>query len=209
MIETLVAAFITFFVVLDPIGNAPIFAGLTPDASGAERRRLAFKGVLIGTGILLVFGLVGQALFEALGISLSAFRIAGGVLLLLLSIDMVMARQSGLRSMTPGEDEESGHRQDISVFPLAIPLIAGPGSLTSVVLLVGKESGDLQMQAAILGVMLLVLLTLLISLLLAAQIMKLLGVTGINVISRVAGVILAALAVQFIITGVTTLYPPA
>lgn len=209
MVETLIAAFITFFVVLDPIGNAPIFAGLTPDSSSAERRRLAFKGVLIGTGILLVFGLVGQALFDALGISLSAFRIAGGVLLLLLSIDMVMARQSGLRSMTPGEDEESGQRQDISVFPLAIPLIAGPGSLTSVVLLVGRESGDLQMQAAILGVMLLVLLSLLISLLLAAQIMKLLGVTGINVISRVAGVILAALAVQFIITGVTSLYPPA
>ena len=209
MIETLVAAFITFFVVIDPIGNAPIFAGLTPDASAKERRRLALKGVVIGTGILLIFGLIGQYLFEALGISLSAFRIAGGVLLLLLAIDMVMARQSGLRSMTPGEDEESGQRQDISVFPLAIPLIAGPGSLTSVVLMITRADGDLAMQAAILGVMLSVLLTLLLSLLLAAQIMKILGMTGINVVSRVAGVILAALAVQFIIDGATALYPPA
>jgi multiple antibiotic resistance protein len=209
MIETLVAAFMTFFVVLDPIGNAPIFAGLTSGASGAERRRLAIKGVAIGTGILLVFGLVGEPLFEALGISMSAFRIAGGILLLLLAIDMVMARQSGLRSTTPGEDEESGHRHDISVFPLAIPLIAGPGSLTSVVLMVSEAGGSLLEQAAILGVMLLVLLSLLVSLLLAAQIMKVLGVTGINVVSRVAGVILAALAVQFVITGVTTLYPPS
>ena len=164
---------------------------------------------MIGTGILLIFGLIGQYLFEALGISLSAFRIAGGVLLLLLAIDMVMARQSGLRSMTPGEDEESGQRQDISVFPLAIPLIAGPGSLTSVVLMITRADGDLAMQAAILGVMLSVLLTLLLSLLLAAQIMKILGMTGINVVSRVAGVILAALAVQFIIDGATALYPPA
>ncbi len=208
MTETLIAAFITFFVVIDPIGNAPIFAGLTPDATAAERRRLAIRGVFIGTLLLLIFGVIGQFLFEALGISLSAFRIAGGILLLLLSIDMVMARQSGLRSTTPGEDEESGHRQDISVFPLAIPLIAGPGSLTSVVLMVSRANGDYAMQAAIMGVMLAVLLTLLVSLLLSVQIMKLLGMTGINVISRVAGVILAALALQFIIDGATTLYPP-
>lgn len=208
MTETLIAAFATFFVVIDPIGNAPIFAGLTPGATAAERRRLAVRGIIIGTVLLLIFGLVGQFLFEALGISLSAFRIAGGILLLLLSIDMVMARQSGLRSTTPGENEESGQRGDISVFPLAIPLIAGPGSLTSVVLLVTKASGDLPLQAAILGVMLAVLLMLLVSLLLSVQIMKLLGMTGINVVSRVAGVILAALAMQFIIDGATTLYPP-
>ncbi|MEJ2014356.1 MAG: MarC family protein [Limibacillus sp.] len=209
MIETLIATFITFFVVIDPVGNAPIFAGLTPDATAAERRRLALRGVFIGTLILLVFGIVGQYLFEAMGISIAAFRIAGGILLLLLSLDMVMARQSGLRSTTPGEDEESGHRNDISVFPLAIPLIAGPGSLTSVVLMVTRASGDLVMQAAILGVMLAVLLTLLVTLLLSVQIMKLLGMTGINVISRVAGVILAALALQFIIDGATSLYPPS
>lgn len=202
MIETLLATFITFLVVLDPLGNAPIFAGLTPTATGSERRRMALKGVAIGTGILLAFAVGGETLLKALGIGLPAFRIAGGILLLLLAIDMVMARQSGLRSTTPGEIEESGHRQDVSVFPLAIPLIAGPGALTSVVLLIGGASGDLQMQALIVLVMLGVLALVLVCLLVAGEVMRILGLTGVNVISRVAGIILAALAVQFMADGV-------
>jgi multiple antibiotic resistance protein len=207
MYESLLATFITFLVVLDPLGNAPIFAGLTPHATTSERRRIALKGVAIGTGILLAFAFLGEGLLHALGISLQAFRIAGGVLLLLLSIDMVMARQSGLRSTTPVEDKEAGHRQDVSVFPLAIPLIAGPGALTSTVLLVGGASGNPQLQAMIIGVMLVVLLLVLTSLLVAGQVMRLLGLTGVNVISRVAGIILAALAVQFIADGVLAFVP--
>ncbi|RMD64656.1 MAG: NAAT family transporter [Alphaproteobacteria bacterium] len=206
MTETLIAAFMTFLVVLDPAGIVPIFAGLSAAFPAVERRRAAIRGVAIASGILIVFALVGETLLELLGIGLPAFRIAGGVLLLLLSIDMVMARQSGLRATTPGEHEESTHRTDISVFPLAIPLIAGPGAMTSVVLLMGRAHG-LYQQAAVLGVLIGVLVLTLICLLLTGPAMRLLGVTGANVISRVSGIILAALAVQFVIDGVRTVWP--
>jgi multiple antibiotic resistance protein len=194
-------------VVVDPFGVAPIFAGLTSEDSAAERRRLAVRGVAIGSGVLVVFALGGQALLDALGITLPAFRIAGGLLLLLLSIDMVMARQSGLRAATPGEVEESSHRADISVFPLGIPLIAGPGALTSVVLTMGRAEGDLVMQTLVIAVLVAVLAITLICLLAAAQLMRLLGVTGMNVISRVSGMVVAALAVQFMIDGVLAVLP--
>jgi len=200
--EILTTAFVTFLVTVDPFGVAPLFVGLTAHASAAERRRLAVRGVVIGSGILIVFALVGEPLLRALGIGLPAFRIAGGILLLLLAVEMVMARQSGLRAMTPGEDAETHSRSDISVFPLGIPLIAGPGAITSVVLLVGKESGDIAAQAAVIGVLVAVLILTLVCLLLAGQLMRVLGVTGINVISRVSGIVVAALAVQFMIDGV-------
>jgi multiple antibiotic resistance protein len=205
--EILTTAFVTFLVTVDPFGVAPLFVGLTAHASAAERRRLAVRGVVIGSAILIVFALVGEPLLRALGIGLPAFRIAGGILLLLLAVDMVMARQSGLRTMTPGEDAETHSRSDISVFPLGIPLIAGPGAITSVVLLVGKVSGDISAQAAVIGVLIAVLILTLICLLLAGQLMRLLGVTGINVISRVSGIIVAALAVQFMIDGVRAIWP--
>ena len=207
MTEILTTAFVTFLVTVDPFGVAPLFVGLTGHASAAERRRLAVRGVVIGSAILIVFALVGEPLLRALGIGLPAFRIAGGILLLLLAVDMVMARQSGLRTMTPGEDAETHSRSDISVFPLGIPLIAGPGAITSVVLLVGKVSGDIAAQAAVIGVLVGVLILTLICLLLAGQLMRLLGVTGINVISRVSGIIVAALAVQFMIDGVRAIWP--
>jgi multiple antibiotic resistance protein len=205
--EILTTAFVTFLVTVDPFGVAPLFVGLTAHASAAERRRLAVRGVVIGSAILIVFALVGEPLLRALGIGLPAFRIAGGILLLLLAVDMVMARQSGLRTMTPGEDAETHSRSDISVFPLGIPLIAGPGAITSVVLLVGKVSGDIAAQAAVIGVLVGVLILTLICLLLAGQLMRLLGVTGINVISRVSGIVVAALAVQFMIDGVRAIWP--
>jgi multiple antibiotic resistance protein len=205
--EILTTAFVTFLVTVDPFGVAPLFVGLTAHASAAERRRLAVRGVVIGSAILIVFALVGEPLLRALGIGLPAFRIAGGILLLLLAVDMVMARQSGLRTMTPGEDAETHSRSDISVFPLGIPLIAGPGAITSVVLLVGRVGGDIAAQAAVIGVLIAVLILTLICLLLAGQLMRLLGVTGINVISRVSGIIVAALAVQFMIDGVRAIWP--
>jgi len=207
--EILITAFVTFLVTVDPFGVAPLFVGLTGSASAAERWRLAVRGVVIGSVILIVFALVGEPVLQALGIGLPAFRIAGGILLLLLAVDMVMARQSGLRTMTPGEDAETHSRSDISVFPLGIPLIAGPGAITSVVLLVGKESGDIAAQAAIIGVLVAVLILTLVCLLLAGQLMRLLGVTGINVISRVSGIIVAALAVQFMIDGMLAIWPGA
>lgn len=202
MYEALISTFVTLFVVIDPIGVAPLFMSLTPDETAAARRRLALKGVGIGAAILFVFGLFGESLLGALGIGMPAFRIAGGVLLLLLSIDMLMARDSGLRNTTEGEAEEGVKRADISVFPLAIPLVAGPGAMTSIVLLMGEADGDYERQGAILATMAVVLVLSLICLLAAGSLMKLLGVTGVNVITRVFGIITAALGVQFVIDGV-------
>ena len=195
MSETIIATFVTFVVVVDPISTTPLFAALTAEASASERRRIALRGVAIATGVLIAFALGGEWLLTALGIGLPAFRIAGGILLLLLAIDMVMARQSGLRAMTPGEEAESNQRADVSVFPLAIPLIARPGALTMVVLLMGAAAGDLRTQAVIIAVLVAVLVVTLACLLLVNGIMRLLGVTGINVVTRVFGIITAALAV--------------
>lgn len=208
MVDTLIAAFVTLLVVIDPPGVVPIFAGLTGEASPVERRRMAVHGTLIGAGILLAFALGGEVLLRLLGVGLPAFRIAGGVLLLLLAIEMVMAKHSGLRATTSDEEKEGNQRADITVFPLAIPLIAGPGAMTSIVLLMGREP-HLPGKAMILGILGVVLAIMLACLLLTGPVIRLLGVTGINVISRVAGIILAALAVQFVIDGVRAAWPGA
>ena len=191
----------TLLVTIDPLGVAPVFAGLSARHTPAERRRMAVRGVAIAGCVLLGFALVGEALLGALGIELSAFRIAGGVLLLLLSLDMVMVRHSGLRTTTEPEEEESGARADLSVFPLAIPLTAGPGAMTSVVLLMGAAQGDAGSVARVLVQLALVLALTLVCLLSAGRLMKVLGLTGVNVVTRVSGVLLAALAVQFVIDG--------
>ncbi len=207
MTASVIAAFVTFLVVIDPPGMAPIFAALTHHYAPAERRRIALRGVVIAGLVLLGFGLVGEPALRALGISLPAFRVAGGVLLLLLAIDMVMARQSGLRTTTAPEDAETGIREDVSVFPLAIPLIAGPGAMTSMVLTVAEAKGDLLLQAIIIGLMGIVLVSAYLSFLVAHQIMRLIGVTGVNVISRVAGIFLAAMSIQFVADGARELWP--
>ena len=193
--------------VIDPIGMTPLFLSLAADAAPVERRRVAVKGVIIGTGVLAAFALAGEPFLAALGIGLPVFRIAGGILLMLLAIDMVMVRHSGLRVTTPGEEAESGQRADVSVFPLAIPLIAGPGALTSVVLLMGGARGDLPLQGAIGGVLLLVLLLTLLCLLAAGALVRVLGQTGVNVLTRVFGIVTAALAVQFMIDGILAVWP--
>ncbi len=209
MVETLVTAFVTLFVVIDPLGIAPIFASITPKDTAPQRRQIAVKGVIIAAVILVAFALGGQLLLTALGIGLPAFQIAGGLLLLLLSIDMVMVRHSGLRETTPGEAEEGIQRSDVSVFPLAIPLIAGPGALTSIVLLMGEARHDLVVQALVLAVMLAVLAITLICLLVTGRLIRLLGQTGINVVTRVFGIIMAALSVQFILDGLGAVWPGA
>ncbi len=186
---------------VDPIGTAPMFAALTADHPAAERRRIAVRGVAIAAGILLGFALVGERLLGALGIELAAFRIAGGVLLLLLSIDMLMVRHSGLRTTTASEEAESGQRADVSVFPLAIPLIAGPGAMTTVVLLMSEAGGALGPSAVVLGELALVLALTLVCFLGAGRLLKVLGITGVNVVTRVSGLLLAALAVQFVVDG--------
>lgn len=201
MIELLFDSFIILFVVVDPLGLAPMFAALTRDDTPRQRRRLALRGVFIAGGILVTFVLVGDALLRALGIGVPAFQIAGGVLLFLLAVDMLFARHSGLRSTTEREQREAAQRKDISVFPLAIPLIAGPGALTTVLLMVGEQGDNPAVIGATLVVVILVLAIALGSLLLSGQLLRLIGETGANVVSRVLGVILAALAAQYILDG--------
>ena len=203
MLDQLVTVFVTFLVVIDPIGVAPIFSALTRGGSDRYRQRMAFKGTFIATLILLFFAFTGDALLRFLGISLAAFRVSGGVLLFLLAIDMVFARPSGLRSATVREQEEAQYKDDISVFPLAFPLLAGPGTLTTILLTTSSISSAEHplLFLAVLGVLLAVLLLTLLTLLLAPPLMKLLGETGANVIDRLLGVILAALAVQFMFEG--------
>jgi multiple antibiotic resistance protein len=204
VLELIFNSFVTLLVVIDPLGLAPLFVGLTRDRSEAYKREAAIRGTALGAGILFLFALVGPGLLGALGIGVPAFRIAGGALLFLLSVDMVFARPSGRRRATAPEREEAQeeNKEDISVFPLAIPLIAGPGSLTTVLLYTGN--GDVLEVAAVMGVLLIVLSLVLASLLVASRIMRVFGETGANVFSRVLGVLLAALAVQFILDGIQT-----
>lgn len=203
MLDQLITIFVTFLVVIDPVGVAPMFSALTRGGSDRYRRRMAFKGTLIATLILLFFAFTGDALLRSLGISLAAFRVSGGALLFLLAIDMVFARPSGLRSATVREQEEAQYREDISVFPLAFPLLAGPGTLTTILLTISSLHPEEQplLFLGFLAVLLTILLLTLLCLLLAPQLMKLIGETGANVIDRLLGVILAALAIQFILEG--------
>ncbi len=195
-------SFVTLFVVIDPLGLAPIFAALTRSLPEKARREAAIRGVALAAGILFLFALVGDGLLAALGIGIPAFRIAGGALLFLLSVDIIFRsnRTTGARSSAAQEAEEDPHREDISVFPLAIPLIAGPGSLTTVLLYTGG-TGFLE-TITVLGVLLVVLSLTLAALLLAPRILGVFGETGTNVFSRVLGVLLAALAVQFVLDGI-------
>ncbi len=202
MSELVFNAFVTLLVVVDPLGLAPLFVGLTRGRSEAYRRDAAIRGTMLGAAILFLFAFVGQTLLGALGIGFPAFRIAGGALLFLLSLDMIFGRPSGVRR-TAEEGEEAAtttEADDVSVFPLAVPLIAGPGSLTTVLLYTGG-GGTLEV-AVFLGVLLVVLLMTLASLLLAPRVMKAFGETGANVLARVLGVLLAALAVQFVLDGI-------
>lgn len=201
MSELIFNAFVTLLVVVDPLGLAPLFVGLTRGRSAAYMRDAAIRGTILGAAILFLFAFVGQTLLGALGIGFPAFRIAGGALLFLLSLDMIFGRPSGVRR-TAEEGEEAAERgeDDIAVFPLAVPLIAGPGSLTTVLLYTG--GGGTVEVAAFLGVLLVILLMTLTSLLLAPRVMKAFGETGTNVLARVLGVLLAALAVQFVLDGI-------
>ncbi len=202
MIELAIVSFATFFATIGPIDVAAMFAILTSDATPAQRWSFAIRGTLIATAILFIFALGGEATLKYLGISLAALRTAGGILLLLIGIDMVFARSSGGVSTTEDEEEEAVTRDDISVFPLATPLIAGPGAMGAVILLMANVSGNLSGQFIVMLMLFAVLLLTFLMLLGATQIHKLLGVTGLQVIGRIFGVLLSALAVQFVFDGI-------
>jgi len=204
MIETLLVALTTFFATIGPADLALVFLALTRDATPEARRAYALRAVVIGGGILFFFAVFGEPILTLFGITLPALRTAGGILLLLIAIDMVFARSSGGTSTTTEEDLEARTRDDISVFPLATPLIAGPGAISAVILLMAATEGDLMLDAMVALALLGILLTTYVMLRLAMPIQRLLGVTGLHVVSRVVGVLLAALAVQFIFDGVAT-----
>jgi multiple antibiotic resistance protein len=204
MLELAIRAFTTFFATIGPVDVAALFAVLSASAGGKQRRSMALKGTLIATALLLSFILFGAEVLRWMGISLPALRTAGGILLLLMAIDMVFARPSGMTSTTLAETSEAEHKPDISVFPLATPLIAGPGSLGAAVLLAAEAQPDWVLEALVIAALLVVMAITLALLLIAAQLHRFLGVTGQNVISRVVGILLAALAVQFLFDGVRT-----
>jgi len=201
VIEQLVKFFVVFFVVVDPISLIPLFAGLTQGASARYKKKMAGKSAAIALAICVLFSLAGARFLDIMGISLSSFRIAGGTLLFLIALDMVFARPSGTRS-TSSEQEETKKREDISVFPLAFPFIAGPGALATILLSAGEVGGPSLLFAGLLADVGVVLAVCWVLMLATPRLMKVLGVTGANVVSRLSGVILAALAVQFIVDGI-------
>ncbi|MDH5600184.1 MAG: MarC family protein [Gammaproteobacteria bacterium] len=202
MIETASLALATFFATIGPIDVAAVFATLTVKGTQEYKRSMAIRATLIATLILVAFALFGELLLASLGISLAALRTSGGILLLLIGIDMVFARSSGGTSTTDEEEHEAVSKQDISIFPIATPLIAGPGAMGAAILLMANAEDDLTLQAIVVASLLAVLLLTGISLLLASKIHHLLGITGMHVISRIMGVLLSALAVQFIFDGI-------
>ncbi len=202
MLETATVALATFFATIGPLDVAAVYAGLTATHPPQRARRMALRGVAVATFILILFALIGEALLATLGISLAALRTGGGILLLLIGIDMVFARSSGSTSTTEEEEQEALSKQDIAVFPLATPLVAGPGAMGAVILLMADTEGDYALQAVVIGSLLAILLLTLVLLLLASRVNQLFGVTGMHVVTRVFGVLLSALAVQFIFDGI-------
>lgn len=200
MLELFLAAFTTFFVVIDPPGCAPIYASLTADAPVRERRAMAIRAIAVAASILIVFALVGEELLSALGISLDAFRIAGGIMLFVIAIDMVFERRTERREARAQGVIDAPEIDDVSIFPMAMPMIAGPGSIATVMLLVSRARG-IEESLVVLGALASVLGLTLAALLAAGPLMRLLGHNVEAVVTRLLGVLLAALAAQFVIDG--------
>jgi multiple antibiotic resistance protein len=200
VIEIALRSFLTLLVVVDPVGIAPVYLGLVEGRPEKERRRIARRAVVVAGVVLFGFALGGAWLLEQLGISMDAFRIAGGILLFRIAVGMVMAAPH--QRETEEEEEESRSRPDVSVFPLAIPLIAGPGSMASMMILVGQAGKDPRALALVFAMTGVVLVLTWLALKLSTTLGRVLRRTGVNVVTRVLGVLLAALAVQYVADGV-------
>ncbi len=203
-----VSSFVTLFVVLDPPGCVPIFSSLTNGASAAHRRSMAIRSTVIAAGVLVAFGLGGQAFLSALGISLPAFKIAGGIMVFLIAIDMVFEKRTERRENRAEEvvsaaaaADKTMEAEDISVFPMAIPMLAGPGSLAAVMLLAARSHGPQELGIVMMALAAVLLITLAF-LLAAGPLMRLMGVKFEGALTRLLGVVLAALAAQFVVDGI-------
>jgi len=201
VLELFLSAFVTLFVVLDPPGCAPIYAGLTAGATPRQRRSMAIRACVIAGAILLVFALFGERLLAALHIELDAFRIAGGIMLFLIALDMVFEKRTQRREARAEKIMETPEIEDVSVFPMAMPMLAGPGAIASIMLLSGSADG-IDEAFAVLAALLAVLILTLFALLAAAPLMRLVGAKVEAVITRLLGVLLAALAAQYVIDGI-------
>lgn len=190
-------AFVTLFVIIDPIGLAPMFVALTRGQSSAQRRSVAIRACIIGASILAAFGIGGEFVLDKVGIGMPAFRISGGILLFITALEMLFEKRSKRRE----QSAELEDHPDPSVFPLGMPLIAGPGAMTTMILLMGEHSGDIANQIMVYGVMVAVILITLIFFMMGGMIEKALGHTGTNIITRLLGMFLAALSVQFVLDG--------
>ena len=201
MFELFASAFATLFVVIDPPGCAPIYYGLTSDMPASERRAQAIRATLIASAILLVFALFGEQLLNALHIELDSFRIAGGIMLFLIALEMVFEKRTERRHERADMVKATPEIEDVAVFPMAMPMLAGPGAIASIMLLMARAEG-LEQTFVILGALASVMVLTLLALLASAPLMKLLGQQFEAVITRLLGVLLAALAAQFVINGI-------
>ena len=197
----MITALVTMFVVIDPIAIAPLFLALTTGMTAAQRRRLAWRSVGVAGIILLIFAISGEAVLGFIGISMPAFRVAGGILLFITALDMLFERRTKRREGTAEQADDDDH-DDPSVFPLAIPLIAGPGAIASVILLVGEKPGA-EGLVTILAITALTLVVMGLTMQASGYLERAIGKTGINVITRLLGMLLAALSVQFVLDGLT------
>lgn len=200
LLELAIAAFTTLFVTVGPVEVAAIFLAVTPNETRTQRRATAVVASIVAAAVLVMFALVGRSLLQVLGVGLPAFRTAGGILLLIMSANLLLAERTGLTSITPAEEREAEGHSGVAVFPLAIPMIAGPGTITAVLLMMGRAK-SLMADAVVLGCIVGVCLLTLLCMLGAGRIVRYLGLTGTNVIARVSGILLAALAMQFIFDG--------
>jgi multiple antibiotic resistance protein len=199
------AALATIVSVVDPIGIVPLFLALTPGIPPRERTRVIRRAIIVAAIVLLAFAAGGRTLLSSLGITVPAFSIAGGILLLLIAVDMLFARRSRTRE-TPEEAAEALKSTDVSVFPLAIPILSGPGAIATVVLYMSQAGTDAWKIIAVLAAILLSLVASYLSMRLSTLLLRVLGETGVHVIGRVMGILLAALAVQFVLNGISGYY---
>lgn len=201
MTDLFLNAFVTLFVTIDPIGILPIFLGLTAAGSRHYQVRMALVGSLIATLILLLFALAGEWLLEKFGISLPAFRVAGGLLLFLIALEMLFSRRTERRQRNAQIDHDTPEPEDISAFPLGIPLICGPGAIASIMLLTSQHPGNWTAQATVIGAMLAVMALCVGLLLLAIVLHRYISRTLTDIVTRLLGMLLAALAVQYLFDG--------
>jgi len=207
MLETALTAFATFFAVIGPIDSAVLVASLTPNMTAAERRAVSIKAVAIATIIILLFALVGEPILRRLGVSLAALQTAGGIILFMIALDMIFSKRASPSLLTVKESEEAETKAEahaeLAVFPLATPLLAGPGAMTGAIVLAANTKGDPGLLAAVAAGILAVMILTLALLLAAQEVHRVIGITARKVIVRVFGVLLAALAVQMTFNGIS------